>query len=241
MGDNSTIEWTDASWNPVTGCSKVSPGCQRCYAERLSLRLQKMGVAKYEKGFELAVHKDDFLLPLRWRRPRRIFVNSMSDLFHEDLPFEVVEEIYSVMLKAPQHIYQILTKRPARMSEFFGFRKVPPNIWVGTSIELDQYLVRLADLRNIDAAVHFVSFEPLLGRIPLDSRDLDHMEWAIVGGESGPGHRPMSLDWVREIRDACVQSRTAFFFKQWGGRTPKAGGRLLDGHEYNEYPEMGKE
>lgn len=240
MGDKSSIQWTEATWNPITGCRKVSAGCKLCYAERLSLRLQKMGVAKYEKGFDLAVHKDDFLLPSRWKRPRRIFVNSMSDLFHEDLPFEFVEEIYSAMLKASQHTYQVLTKRPERMEEFFRGRKLPPNIWVGTSIEMRMYLPRIVPLTGVDAAVHFVSFEPLLERIPLEPSDLQHVEWVIVGGESGRGHRPFDSDWARGIRDCCIGSdpRVAFFYKQQGGITHNAGGRLLDGREWNEYPEV---
>lgn len=234
MGDYSAIEWTDATWNPVTGCSKVSPGCKNCYAERLSLQLKKRGVAKYSRGFRLTVHRDAFHVPLHWKRPRKIFVNSMSDLFHQDVPFGTIERIYDVMVRADWHIYQILTKRPHIMARFLQGREVPDHIWVGTSIELRQYLVRLDDLRKIDARVRFISFEPLLGSI--GPCDLTGIAWAIVGGESGPNYRPVEVDWIRELRDLCLAQGVRFFFKQWGGLKPKSGGRLLDGRTWEEYP-----
>lgn len=233
MGDNSAIEWTHATWNPITGCTKVSPGCKNCYAERVSLRLKQMGQEKYRNGFELTVHEDDFDLPLRWKQGRMIFVNSMSDLFHEKLSFSTIEKIYDVMKKAPQHIYQILTKRPERMAEFFKGKVLPSNIWVGTSVELQMYCKRLIELRKITAIVRFVSFEPLLGPV---YPNLHGVDWAIVGGESGPGHRSCDPEWVRSLRDECVQTHVPFFFKQWGGPTPKSGGRLLDGRTWDEFP-----
>ncbi len=239
MGDHSAIEWTDATWNPTTGCSKVSPGCKNCYAERLSLQLKKRGVRKYRLGFRLTVHPKTFDLPLRWKKPKKIFVNSMSDLFHENLEFETIERVYEVMEKANWHIFQVLTKRPHIMARFFHGKKVPDHIWLGTSIELRQYLTRLEHLRKIDAGVRFISFEPLLG--PIGPCDLSGISWAIVGGESGPNFRPMKSEWVRELRDECAAQGIRFFFKQWGGPRPKSGGRKLDGRTWSEYPEMRKQ
>ena len=235
MGEKSPIQWTDATWNPSTGCSKVSPGCKNCYAERLSKRLQKMGTPKYEQGFQFSLHHDALELPLKWRRPRRIFVNSMSDLFHESMPNDFLKRCFDVMRQANRHVYQILTKRPHRMLSFAkGYREIPEHIWLGTSVELAMYKSRIEILKQVPAKTKFISFEPLLG--PLGELELDGISWAIVGGESGPNHRPIKATWVREIRGQCESQGVAFFFKQCGGRTAKSGGRILDGREWNEYP-----
>ena len=236
MGDKSPIQCTDATWNPSTGCSKVSPGCKNCYAERLSQRLKKMGNPKYKRGFRFTLHNDAIDLPLKWKRPRKIFVNSMSDLFHESMPDTFLEKCFEVMEEADWHVYQILTKRPHRMLMFAKqYGVIRDHIWLGTSVELDMYSPRIEILRQTPAKVKFISFEPLLG--PIGKVDLNGISWAIVGGESGPDHRPVRAEWVREIRKQCKRQGVAFFFKQWGGRTAKAGGRILDGREWNEYPE----
>ncbi len=236
MGDKSSIEWTDATWNPSTGCSKVSPGCKNCYAERLSHRLQKMGNPKYIRGFRFTLHKKALELPLKWKSPRKIFVNSMSDLFHESMPEDFVKACFDVMEKANWHVYQVLTKRPHRMLAFAkDYGEVPAHIWLGTSVELAMYKLRIEILKQVPASVKFISFEPLLG--PIGEVDLGGISWAIAGGESGPSHRAIKAQWVREIREQCKKQRVAFFFKQWGGRTAKSGGRVLDGREWNEYPE----
>lgn len=235
MGDKSPIEWTDASWNPSTGCSKVSPGCRNCYAERLSARLKAMGNQKYTKGFKFTLHEDALDLPLRWKVPRKVFVNSMSDLFHEQMPQEFLEKCFDVMIQADWHIYQILTKRPDRMFDFSKhFGRIPDHIWLGTSVESSLYTPRIDILRQIPCKIKFVSFEPLLGSV--GRVNLEGMSWAIVGGESGPNHRKIEPEWVREILSQCKRQGVAFFFKQWGGRTPKSGGRRFDGKEWNEYP-----
>jgi protein gp37 len=235
MGDNSSIEWTDASWNPSTGCSKVSPGCRNCYAERLSNRLQKMGKPKYKAGFRFTIHEDAIDLPLKWKAPRKIFVNSMSDLFHELMPDTFLEECFTTMTKADWHIYQILTKRPDRMLAFAKrYGKIPEHIWMGTSVESQLYVPRIKLLQKVPCRVKFVSFEPLLGSV--GKVNLKGISWAIVGGESGPNYREVRPEWVREIHHQCKQQKVAFFFKQWGGRTPKSGGRELDGQEWDEYP-----
>lgn len=235
MGDRSTIEWTDATWNPTTGCSKVSPGCKNCYAERLSGRLKRMGNPKYKNGFKFTLHPDSLDLPLKWKEPRKIFVNSMSDLFHESMPERYLEMCFDLMKLADWHIFQVLTKRPMRMLQFTKkYGEIPSHIWLGTSVELPLYKHRIDTLRKVDVGVRFISFEPLLGS--LGQLDLRGISWAITGGESGPNHRPFKADWVREIRDQCVRQDVSFFFKQWGGITPKAGGRELDGREWNEYP-----
>jgi protein gp37 len=236
MGDKSSIEWTDATWNPVTGCTKISPGCTHCYAERLAERLEAMGNPRYRNGFELTLHADQIDLPLRWRKPKRIFVNSMSDLFHEDVPEDFIRQVFQVMNHAHWHNFQVLTKRAERLAELVPALHWTPNIWQGVSVESEEYLWRLDYLRQTPAAVRFISIEPLLSRIP--SLKLDGIHWVIVGGESGPGHRPPVPDWVREIRDLCVGARVAFFFKQWGGRTSKSGGNVLDGERWLQYPEV---
>ncbi len=237
MGDNSAIEWTDATWNPVTGCTKISPGCKHCYAERLALRLQAMGNPRYRDGFALTLHPDQLTLPLRWRDPRRIFVNSMSDLFHEDVPEEFIRRAYDVMAQAHWHVFQVLTKRASRLAVLAPRLPWRSNIWQGVSVENARYASRVTDLVRVPAAIRFLSVEPLLAPTFLP---LDRIDWVIVGGESGPGHRPIKPEWVRAIRDQCVSAGVAFFFKQWGGATPKAGGRLLDGREWNEMPIRGQ-
>jgi protein gp37 len=235
MGDHSPIEWTDATWNPVTGCTKISPGCKHCYAERLAARLQAMGNPRYKNGFSVTLHRDQLELPLRWRQPRHIFVNSMSDLFHEAVPEEYIRCTFDVMVKARWHVFQVLTKRARRLAELAPRLPWPSNVWQGVSVESARYTSRIADLVNVPAAIRFVSVEPLLG--PITSLPLTGIDWVIVGGESGPGHRLIQPDWVRAIRDHCDASGVAFFFKQWGGRTPKAGGRTLDGQEWSEMPQ----
>lgn len=239
MSDHTGIEWADATWNPVTGCTKVSPGCKNCYAERLALRLQAMGNPRYRNGFAVTLHPDQLTLPLRWLQPRRIFVNSMSDLFHESVPEQFISQVFDVMAKAHWHIFQILTKRAERLATLVPRLAWPPNVWQGVSIENARYTWRVAYLQKVPAAVRFLSLEPLLGPIPY--LELDGIHWVIVGGESGPRHRPIDPAWVRDIRDQCLAAGVPFFFKQWGGRTPKAGGRRLDGRIWNEMPAIDQE
>jgi protein gp37 len=238
MAEQSAIEWTDATWGPVTGCTKVSPGCDHCYAERLAHRLKAMGNPKYANAFELTMHDHALELPLRWRQPKRIFVNSMSDLFHVDVPDEFISRVFDTMARCPQHVFQILTKRSGRMRRWFakmGPQPPLPNVWIGVSVESSRYCWRVNDLRQIPAAVRFISAEPLLG--PLDGLNLEGIHWLISGGESGPGFRVCDENWVRGLRDRCVAEGVAYFHKQWGGRTPKVGGRLLDGRTWDEYPQ----
>ncbi|MGA2513901.1 MAG: phage Gp37/Gp68 family protein [Candidatus Limnocylindrales bacterium] len=244
MSDKSAIEWTDATWNPVTGCSKVSPGCANCYAETLSLRFgwsKRPWLPQYAAD-NVMVHPERLDQPLLWRRPRRVFVNSMSDLFHELVPDSFVHEVFDRMAEANWHSYQILTKRPERMAEVVeayyarsSARLLLQHVWLGTSIENDRWTGRADALRATPAAVRFISAEPLLG--PLPSLDLTEIDWLIVGGESGAGARPMNPDWARDLRDRALAAGVPFFFKQWGGRTPKVAGRLLDGQLWDEYPE----
>jgi protein gp37 len=246
MGDSSRIEWTDATWNPTTGCRRVSPGCDHCYAATLAKRLKAMGNPRYQldgpdgEGFGLTLHWDKLEEPLSWRRPRRIFVDSMSDLFHPGVNEVFLLRAFEVMLKCPQHQFQILTERPPRMAKVVPrlidqLGRMPANVWLGTSIETDEYSSRANWLRKTPAAIRFLSLEPLLG--PLPSLELSDIDWVIVGGESGPGARPIREDWVRDIQALCQPAGVAFFFKQWGGRTPKAGGRLLAGRTWDEMPE----
>lgn len=223
------IEWTDKTWNPTVGCNKVSPGCKHCYAETLTRRFPN----HFKSGFEFTLHPERLQEPKRWRKPSRVFVNSMSDLFHERMPFEFLLEIFEVMEECPQHIFQILTKRHERMVELASELPWPGNVWLGVSVENQNYVHRVDYLRRTPAVVRFLSCEPLLGPLKLN---LDGIHWVIVGGESGPGHRPIEADWVRQIREQCHTSGVAFFFKQWGGRHPKAGGRELDGRTYDELP-----
>jgi protein gp37 len=235
MSDRSAIEWTDATWNPITGCTQISPGCDHCYALTFAERFRGVPRHYFEVGFDLTLRPSKLGLPLRWRAPRRIFVNSMSDLFHESVPEEYIQRVFQVMVQAHWHTFQILTKRPRRMAVLAPRLPWPAHIWAGTSVELDRYSWRAnACLRAVPAAVHFVSAEPLLG--PLPSLQLDHLDWVITGGESGRGHRPCDPAWVRDLRDRCAQAGVAFFHKQWGGRTPSAGGRLLDGTTWDEFP-----
>jgi len=234
VAEISKIEWTDATWNPVTGCSKVSPGCKFCYAERLSIRLRAMGNARYRNGFAVTLHPDLLSLPLRWKQPKRIFVNSMSDLFHEAVPEEFIQRVFDAMVTADWHIFQILTKRSARMADLAQRLIWPSNVWQGVSVENARYTWRITHLQQVPAAIRFLSLEPLLGPIP--RLPLEGIHWVIVGGESGPRHRPVDPAWVKEIRDQCLATGVPFFFKQWGGTTPREGGRVLDGRMWDEMP-----
>lgn len=245
MADNSAIEWTEATWNPTTGCDRVSAGCDNCYALTLAKRLKAMGSAKYQTdgdprtsgpGFGVAVHQDALDIPRRWRDPRIVFVNSMSDLFHARVPIDYVQRVFQVMADTPRHTYQVLTKRASRLAKIAPRLDWPDNVWMGVSVEDDDHIDRIDQLRHVPAAVRFVSAEPLLG--PLPDLDLRGIHWLIAGGESGQGCRLMDPAWVRSLRDQCVVAGTAFFFKQWGGRTPKAGGRLLDGRTWDEMPAL---
>lgn len=230
----SNIEWTEETWNPVTGCDSVSPGCDNCYAERLAARLQAMGNKRYINGFRVTLHWDKIGEPLRWTRPRLVFVNSMSDLFHPEVPDDFIDGVFDTMARASQHTFQVLTKRPQRAAKHLNGSQLPPHIWMGTSIENDQYTFRANYLRMINVYVRFLSCEPLLG--PLPSLDLNNIQWVIAGGESGPGHRPIEIDWVRNLRDLSQKANIPFFFKQWGGNTPKTGGRTLDGITWDDFP-----
>ncbi|MBD1920557.1 phage Gp37/Gp68 family protein [Microcoleus sp. FACHB-831] len=223
------IEWTDRTWNPTTGCNKVSPGCTHCYAEALTKRFRK----NFPQGFDLTLHPERLEDPKRWRTPSRIFVNSMSDLFHENVPISFLKEVFEVMRQTPRHVYQILTKRHERLLELTPQLDWPENVWMGVSVENQQYVHRVDYLRQVPATVRFLSCEPLLGSLQLDLTDI---HWVIVGGESGQKHRPMQLEWVQNIHNQCQAEGVAFFFKQVGGRTPKAGGRLLDGQIWDEMP-----
>jgi len=235
VGDRSAIEWTDATWNPVTGCAQLSPGCDHCYALTFAERFRGVPGHPYEQGFDLRLWPERLDRPLAWKEPRRIFVNSMSDLFHEAIPDEYIRRVFRVMERADWHIFQVLTKRPKRMLEVADTLPWPAHIWAGTSVELDRYVWRANHyLRHVPAAVRFVSAEPLLG--PLPSLQMEHLSWLITGGESGFGHRPVNPAWVRDLRDRANACGVAFFHKQWGGRTPKAGGRLLDGRTWDEMP-----
>lgn len=234
MSDNSAIEWTDATWNPVTGCSKVSPGCAHCYAETFSERWRGVAGHPYEQGFDLRLWPGRLELPLRWRRPRRIFVNSMSDLFHEDIPETYIRAVFEVMERADWHIFQVLTKRHERLAELAPSLPWPRHVWAGVSIENNRFAHRADFLRKVPTAVRFISAEPLLG--PLPDLCLDGIDWLIAGGESGPIRRPPKEEWFVDLRDRCLIAGVAFFFKQWGGRTSKSGGRILDGVEWSQMP-----
>jgi protein gp37 len=234
MSDKSAIEWTDATWNPITGCTQVSPGCDHCYALTFAERFRGVPGHHFEQGFDLRLWPARLELPLTWKKPRRIFVNSMSDLFHQDVPTEFIRQVFDTMVRADWHTYQVLTKRSARLARLGPTLPWPPHIWAGVSVESERYLWRVDQLRRVPAAVRFISAEPLLG--PLHGLDLRGIHWVITGGESGAGHRPCDPVWVRDIRDRCLAAGAAFFHKQWGGRTPKAGGRLLDGRTWEEFP-----
>jgi protein gp37 len=234
MGMNSAIEWTESTWNPLTGCTKISEGCRNCYAERMARRLKAMGQPNYVNGFQLTLHEHALQAPLTWKRPQMVFVNSMSDLFHEDVPFEFITRVFGVMGRCPAHTFQVLTKRSPRLMEFSSSLRWPENVWMGVTLESDAYSFRVDHLRQAGARVKFLSIEPMLG--PIRKLDLTGIDWVIVGGESGPKARPMSLDWVRDIRDHCLISEVPFFFKQWGGTNKKKAGRLLDGRTWDETP-----
>lgn len=234
MANGSAIEWTQATWNPVTGCSKVSPGCLNCYAERMARRLQAMGQPNYANGFKVQVHKNSLTLPFQWKSPRKIFVNSMSDLFHDEVPLSFIRQVFEIMAATPQHTYQILTKRSERVAELEKRLPWPENIWLGVSVESEAYRYRIEHLKKTRARTRFISVEPLLG--PIGKFDLSDIDWVIVGGESGPRSRPVDPQWVRTIRDHCIVSKVAFFFKQWGGRNKKKSGRTLDGRMWDQMP-----
>jgi len=234
MATNSPIEWTEATWNPVTGCDKISPGCAHCYAERMAKRLKAMGQANYRNGFQLTLQEHMLDLPLRWKKPRRIFVNSMSDMFHVDVPIGFIQRAFDVMRRARWHQFQVLTKRADRLKQIDAELEWHPNIWMGVSVENARFQHRIDDLRATHAHVKFLSIEPLLG--PLPRLDLDGIDWVIVGGESGPRARPMDPAWVGDIRDQCQGAGVAFFFKQWGGVFKKRTGRELDGRTWSEMP-----
>lgn len=243
MADKSSIEWTESTWNPTTGCDRTSPGCDNCYALALAKRLKAMGVEKYQNdgdprtsgpGFALTTHSDVLEIPHRWRQPRLVFVNSMSDLFHPDVPVEFIEQVFEVMRDTPRHTYQVLTKRSKRLRDLAGELDWPPNVWMGVSVESARYMFRIDHLRCVPAHVRFISAEPLLG--PLGEVNLTGIDWVIAGGESGPSARVMDINWGRDLRDQCLAAGVKFFFKQWGGRTAKAGGRELDGRTWDDRP-----
>ncbi len=251
MGLQSAIEWTDATWNPVTGCTEVSPGCDHCYARTFAERWRGIPGHPYEQGFDLRLWPERLNNPLRWKKPRRIFVNSMSDLFHKDVPDEFILQVFTVMAQASWHTFQVLTKRPARLARLVPKITAtltqetnqtipwPAHIWLGVSVETLRYKWRVDELRKVPASIRFVSAEPLLDA--LQELDLWGIDWLIAGGESGPGHRPCNPKWIRELRDKCQREDVAFFFKQWGGRAPSSGGRLLDGRTWDEYPQRSNE
>lgn len=234
MGLNSSIEWTGSTWNPVTGCTKISPGCTHCYAERMAKRLKAMGQPNYRNGFELTLQSHVVLKPLEWKKPQMIFVNSMSDLFHKDVPDSFIYQVFEVMNRASWHTFQVLTKRSERLRELSNKLAWAPNIWMGVTVESQEYINRIDDLRETNAAVKFLSLEPLLSR--LHYLNLTKIDWAIVGGESGSGARPMDINWVFEIRDCCLQNSVPFFFKQWGGINKKKAGRILEGRTWEQMP-----
>jgi protein gp37 len=236
MAKNSTIEWTESTWNPITGCNKISPGCKNCYAERMAKRLEAMGSANYENGFKLSLHEHALRLPLSWKKPQTIFVNSMSDLFHKNVPLEFILKVFETMNKAHWHLFQILTKRSDRLLQLNKYLPWTKNIWMGVSVENEDYIGRIDHLRKADAAVKFLSLEPLLG--PINNLDFKNIDWVIVGGESGPGARPMLESWVIDIKDQCIEQNTPFFFKQWGGVNKKKNGRVLEGKIWDELPKV---
>lgn len=239
MSDHSSIEWTDSTWNPVTGCTKISAGCDNCYAERFAERFRGVEGHPYESGFDLRLRPERLEQPTKWKRPRMIFVNSMSDLFHKDVPFAFVDRVFAAMESADWHVYQVLTKRSSRLRDYVNRRyregRAPGHIWLGTSVEDGARQSRIRHLQNASATVRFLSLEPLIG--PLEELSLEGIHWVIVGGESGPRARPINPDWVRSIRDQCLKYHVPFFFKQWGGIHAKAGGRELDGRQWDQWPD----
>lgn len=234
MGQKSSIEWTEATWNPVTGCTKISPGCAHCYAERMANRLKAMGVRRYRDGFNVRLQPDVLSLPTKWVKPRLIFVNSMSDLFHPQIPLDYITKVFMVMCKARQHTFQILTKRAERLAELAPFLPWPSNVWMGVSVESPTFCWRIPHLRSVPAAVRFLSVEPLLAPIP--DLPLNGINWVIVGGESGANCRPIATQWVSEIKAQCTSASVPFFFKQWGGKNKKSNGRTLEGKLWNDMP-----
>lgn len=234
MSNKSPIEWTESTWNPITGCNKISPGCKNCYAEKLAYRLKAMGQKNYVNGFKLTLQPHMLELPLKWKKPQTIFVNSMSDLFHKDVPEDYIIQVFEIMNKAYWHRFQVLTKRAERIAELSDFLKWSENIWMGVSVENKNYIHRIDYLRGTKAHIKFLSLEPLLS--PLKNLNLENIDWVIVGGESGFKSRPIKEDWVLDIRNQCKETNTAFFFKQWGGKNKKKAGRLLEGKVYNELP-----
>ena len=234
MACKSSIEWTEYSWNPITGCTKISPGCKNCYAERMANRLQAIGQPKYVNGFRLTLHKNELAIPLKWKHPRIIFVNSMSDLLHKDVPDEFILKIFSIMSRTPHHRFQLLTKRSHRLMQISPKLPWHENIWMGVTVENADYTFRINQLRKTPAKVKFISFEPLLG--PVSNLDLRGIDWVIVGGESGPNARLMDAAWVTEIKEQCQNSGVPFFFKQWGGKNRKKSGRKLEGRTWDEMP-----
>lgn len=236
MATQSKIEWTEMTWNPVTGCSKVSDGCKNCYAERMAKRLQAMGVVRYQNAFRLTLHDDLIELPLKWKQPKVVFVNSMSDLFHEDIPVKFIQKVFDSMARCPQHIFQVLTKRSRRLKNIAAELPWPDNVWMGVSVENSQTGYRIQDLCTVPAAVRFLSCEPLIG--PIQRLPLVGIHWVIVGGESGPGARPMHSEWVEDIFGQCEAANVAFFFKQWGGTRKNRAGRKLHNQTYDEMPRL---
>jgi protein gp37 len=236
MGAKSTIEWTEATWNPVTGCTKISPGCKHCYAERLSYRLKAMGQPNYANGFALTLQPHALEIPLRWKTPQVIFVNSMSDLFHKNVPTTYIQQVFDVMVRANWHYYQILTKRSERLMQLSPQLPWQSHIWMGVSVENEDYKFRVDHLRATRAQIKFLSLEPLLGALP--QLNLQGIDWVIVGGESGPRARVMRKEWVLDIRDQCLTANVAFFFKQWGGTKKKLAGRQLDGRTWDQMPSL---
>jgi len=235
VSEKSSIEWTDSTWNPVTGCTKISPGCKHCYAETFAERWRGISSHPFEQGFDLRLWPERLDLPLTWKKPRTIFVNSMSDLFHEKVPLSFIKKVFCTMEKASWHTFQILTKRSERMAELASKLEWPSNVWMGVSVESEQYLWRADNLRTVPVAVKFLSFEPLLGR--LGDINLLGIDWVIVGGESGHGARPMNSEWVKQVRDQCTKASVPFFFKQWGGVQKKKNGRTLEGRTWDERPD----
>ena len=234
MATKSSIEWTESTWNPITGCTKISPGCKHCYAERMAKRLKAMGSPNYADGFKLTLHEHVLELPLTWKKPQTIFVNSMSDLFHKNVPLEFIQKVFDVMNKTPWHTYQVLTKRSDRLKELNKELIWGKNIWMGVSVENQDYTYRIDDLRNTNAYIKFLSIEPLIG--PVRRLKLNKIKWVIVGGESGPKARPMKEEWVLDIKDQCTEAEVPFFFKQWGGKNKKKAGRLLEGRTWDMLP-----
>lgn len=236
MATHSSIEWTESTWNPLTGCTKISPGCKHCYAERMALRLQAMGQPNYSNGFKLTLHQQVLELPLHWKKPQLIFVNSMSDMFHKNVPLEFILRMFDVMRRASWHNFQVLTKRSERLLELDPLIDWPDNVWMGVSVENRDYTFRIDHLRQTHSRIKFLSLEPLLG--PLPNLNLKGINWAIVGGESGPGARPVGEEWIVEIRDQCLAAHVPFFFKQWGGFNKKRNGRILQGRTWDEMPAL---